>query len=63
VTAHFFAPDDVDAIDAAVQDIVDSVIAPDAERVDVDGVFPAPGLAALGQAGLLGLTSAREVGG
>ena len=46
-----------------LRDVIASVIAPDAMRVDVEGTFPQPGLTALGEAGLLGLTVAKEIGG
>jgi alkylation response protein AidB-like acyl-CoA dehydrogenase len=43
--------------------VIDEVIAPQAVEVDLAGVFPHAALDALGQAGLLGLISAKEVGG
>src|SRR3989440_1380451 len=43
--------------------IVDEVIAPAAVEIDRTGAFPRPALDALGKAGLLGLISAKEVGG
>ncbi len=47
----------------ALRRVVDDVVAPTAAAVDRDGTFPEPAVAALGEAGLLGLTSAAEVGG
>lgn len=46
-----------------LDEVISSVIAPAAQAVDAEGAFPAAGIAALGKAGLLGLTSATEVGG
>lgn len=46
-----------------VDEIVGRVVAPAAEEVDRAGTFPRTALEAFGQAGLLGLISAREVGG
>ena len=43
--------------------IVEEVIAPAAIEIDQSGAFPRAALVALGQAGLLGLISAEEVGG
>lgn len=43
--------------------VVNSVIAPAAADIDQSGSFPRVGLEALGEAGLLGLISAQEVGG
>ncbi len=43
--------------------VADELIAPNAAAVDRDGAFPTAGIAALRQAGLLGLVSAPEVGG
>ncbi|MGI8758879.1 MAG: acyl-CoA dehydrogenase family protein [Acidimicrobiales bacterium] len=47
----------------ALQRVIDEVVAPAAADVDRTGAFPRPGIDALGGAGLLGLVSAREVGG
>jgi alkylation response protein AidB-like acyl-CoA dehydrogenase len=47
----------------SVDQIIREVIAPAAEGVDRDGAFPRAALDALGEAGLLGLISAKEVGG
>jgi alkylation response protein AidB-like acyl-CoA dehydrogenase len=47
----------------ALDSIVDAVIIPAAPAIDHDGAFPAAGVAALGEAGLLGVLSAPEVGG
>ena len=44
-------------------EIATTVVAPDAPRVDKDGTFPAAALDALRAAGLMGLISARDVGG
>ncbi len=49
----------LDALDTIIAD----VIAPHAAEVDRAGLFPRAALDALGAAGLLGLISAREVGG
>src|SRR5262245_56326917 len=43
--------------------VADRAIAPDAERVDREGAFPAASIAALGGAGLLGLTVPKSAGG
>ena len=43
--------------------VIAAVIAPAAVEVDQTGTFPRAGMDALGQAGLLGLISATEVGG
>src|SRR5436189_1693084 len=43
--------------------VVDEVIAPAAFEIDRTGAFPRAALDALSQAGLLGLVSAKEVGG
>jgi alkylation response protein AidB-like acyl-CoA dehydrogenase len=48
---------------ASLAPIIDDVIAPAAVEVDRRGAFPRAALDALGKAGLLGLVSAREVGG
>ncbi len=48
---------------ATLEQIVDDVIAPAAAAVDQAGSFPRAGIDALGNAGLLGLISAPEVGG
>jgi isovaleryl-CoA dehydrogenase len=52
-------PSHLDALAAVVADVV----APAAADVDRTGAFPRPSIDALGQAGLLGLISAPEVGG
>ncbi|MDX8380106.1 MAG: acyl-CoA dehydrogenase family protein [Gallionella sp.] len=46
-----------------LDDIINNIIAPAASRTDRDSVFPRAALDALGEAGLLGLISAVEVGG
>ena len=43
--------------------IINTVIAPAAQETDEAGAYPRAAMQALGQAGLLGLISAREVGG
>jgi len=48
---------------ATVDRIVTEIVARDADRVDRDAAFPAEAIAALGKAGLLGLTCAPAVGG
>ena len=48
---------------ALLQPVIDDVVAPQAAEVDRTGRYPRAGLDALGRAGLLGLISAREVGG
>lgn len=47
----------------AVDEIIAGTVAPAAAEVDGAGAFPRAALDAFGQAGLLGLVSAREVGG
>jgi alkylation response protein AidB-like acyl-CoA dehydrogenase len=46
-----------------LEPIITGVIAPAAAQIDQTGVFPRAAIAALGEAGLLGLVSAPEVGG
>src|SRR5436305_14713013 len=53
------APTYLDTLDQ----IIAEVIAPAAVEVDQNGTFPRAAFDALGQAGLLGLISATEVGG
>ena len=43
--------------------ILRDIIAPDAARIDREGVFPGQAIDALGRAGLLGLMNSSEVGG
>jgi alkylation response protein AidB-like acyl-CoA dehydrogenase len=43
--------------------IVSEIVAPAADSIDRNGTFPRAAVKALGEAGLLGLTSAHEVGG
>ena len=43
--------------------IISTVIAPAADTIDRQGLFPRQGINALAKAGLLGLVSAKEVGG
>jgi isovaleryl-CoA dehydrogenase len=47
----------------AVDRIIETVVAPRAAEIDATGTFPRQALDALGEAGILGLTSATEVGG
>jgi alkylation response protein AidB-like acyl-CoA dehydrogenase len=51
------------AYSKAVASIIAEVIEPNALAVDRDGAYPRAALDALGRAGLLGLISAKEVGG
>ena len=46
-----------------VEDVAQSVIGPQATRVDEQAEFPRPAIEALAKSGLLGLVSAKEVGG
>ncbi|GIJ63330.1 acyl-CoA dehydrogenase family protein [Virgisporangium aurantiacum] len=48
---------------AALQAVLDEEVRPHAAEVDRTGDYPRSAVTALGAAGLLGLTSAREVGG
>lgn len=48
---------------AKLDTIIRDIIEPSAIAVDRDGTFPRSAIRALGEAGLLGLTSATEVGG
>ncbi len=48
---------------SALDEIVTDLVAPDAQVVDRDGVFPRKALDALGGAGLLGMTAPTELGG
>ena len=48
---------------ARLEPILEGVIAPHAEAVDREGRFPAETVAALGEAGLLGLVTPTEHGG
>lgn len=43
--------------------VVSNIVVPAAERIDREGEFPRAAITALGEVGLLGLTSACEVGG
>lgn len=52
-----------DAYPDTLDQIIKEVIAPAAEEIDQSGAFPRAAIEALGRAGLLGLISAREVGG
>lgn len=46
-----------------LEKVINEVIAPSAIAVDEKGIFPRAGIESLGKAGLLGLISAKEVGG
>lgn len=46
-----------------LDDIINNIIAPAAQATDRDGVFPRAVINAMGDAGLLGLISAVDVGG
>ena len=46
-----------------LEPIAANIVAPAAARIDATGEYPRAALTALGQAGLLGLVSAKEVGG
>ncbi len=48
---------------SALDRICTEIVGPDAAAVDRDGAFPERGVAALGEAGLLGAASSPEVGG
>ena len=48
---------------SALETIVADIVAPRAIEVDRDSVFPREALGAMGEAGLLGLVSAPDVGG
>src|SRR3954451_18446547 len=52
-------PEPLDALSAVIQ----QVVGPAAADVDRDATFPDASIAALGDAGILGLVSSREVGG
>lgn len=52
-------PFDLDALDK----IISETVAPAAEEIDRTGAFPQAALRSLGEAGLLGLVSSRDVGG
>jgi alkylation response protein AidB-like acyl-CoA dehydrogenase len=47
----------------AVRQVIETVVAPNAETVDVNGTFPKASIDALAQAGVLGLASSSDVGG
>lgn len=49
--------------ETALARVIDDVVAPNAAAVDRDGTYPRANLHALGEAGILGLASAAEVGG
>ena len=56
-------PDTRPAYLQALDQVINEVIAPAAVEIDQTGTYPQAGLTALGKAGLLGLISAKEVGG
>jgi alkylation response protein AidB-like acyl-CoA dehydrogenase len=47
----------------ALEEIIREIVAPQAVEIDRSGMFPREAMSALGRKGLLGLISAREVGG
>jgi alkylation response protein AidB-like acyl-CoA dehydrogenase len=47
----------------ALERVIDDVVAPGAAATDEQGSFPRPAITALGEAGILGLTAAADVGG
>jgi alkylation response protein AidB-like acyl-CoA dehydrogenase len=47
----------------SLEKVATEIVAPAAAEIDVSGAFPRAALDALGKAGLLGLVSAKEVGG
>src|SRR5262245_24986435 len=53
----------LDELRQQVDRIATEIVAPSAARIDKNGEFPSAALAALGEAGLLGLISATSVGG
>jgi alkylation response protein AidB-like acyl-CoA dehydrogenase len=59
MTSTVSAPAALDSLERVLQEVV----GPQAVDVDRAGRFPKEGIAALGRAGVLGLTSAQEVGG
>src|SRR5215472_10341788 len=46
-----------------LEQVITTAIAPQATEIDLTGAYPRTALEALGKAGLLGLISAKEVGG
>jgi alkylation response protein AidB-like acyl-CoA dehydrogenase len=57
------ASSDLAELRASIQNVVDQVVAPRATEVDATAAFPRQSIDALAQVGVLGLTSAREIGG
>lgn len=47
----------------AIERIINDIVAPNAAEIDRHGTYPRAALQAMGQAGLLGLISSKEVGG
>lgn len=59
---HYFSPS-LDQLQRTAREVVDRVIAPQAAQVDAECLWPAHSMRALAEAGLLGLTAPRELGG
>ncbi len=57
------SPSDLADFQASVQQVVDTVVAPSAVRIDVEAAFPRENIQALAGAGALGILSATDVGG
>ncbi|HEY2596433.1 MAG TPA: PhnD/SsuA/transferrin family substrate-binding protein [Chloroflexota bacterium] len=57
------SPSDLAEFQASVQNVVDTVVAPSAARVDAQAEFPRQGIGALARVGALGILSATDVGG
>jgi isovaleryl-CoA dehydrogenase len=47
----------------ALERVITDVVAPAATTIDEEGTFPSAAIKALGEAGILGLTASRDVGG
>jgi alkylation response protein AidB-like acyl-CoA dehydrogenase len=62
VTVTSSAPDAAE-FRASVQQVVNTVVAPSAARIDAEAAFPRENVEALASASLLGILSAQEVGG
>ena len=56
-------PQDLESILERVQEIAKDVVAPEADNIDRDAIWPDTGIRALQQAGLGGLTVPEEFGG
>src|SRR5437763_792242 len=66
--AIYFNPSNLDQAkyDASLdvlEDLITTIVEPAAPGVDASGTFPRDAITALGERGLLGLTSATDVGG